>query len=363
MTNQIDFITAARASAIQWAKDILATPPDQLLILDTETTGLDTTAEIVQLAIIDGAGDVVINTYVKPTRPIPPEATAIHHITDQDVALAPTWETVYPLLEKIVYGKTLVIYNAQYDLRLINQASKAAGIAHPTLPYQASHCAMLTYAEFVGEWNDYRGTFRWQKLQGGDHSALGDVRATLDLIREMAASESEKPTAESATQSTVNLPQSPSQTPVESHKATPAPTFPDIFHEPTTSARGVPVPVTTLLDYLAELRASVTAINTQAQTRINAILTPAQHETIRYIENDRDTDLATTNEAITRLEEEIKAEILNTRTTIKGAHLMAVWNRGRVSWDNKKLEGMMTLIPQLKEARSEGQPSVTIRTI
>ena len=45
---------------------------------------------------------------------------------------------------------------------------------------------MLEYAKFVGEWNNYHGNYRWQKLEGGDHSAAGDCLATLEVIRTMA---------------------------------------------------------------------------------------------------------------------------------------------------------------------------------
>ncbi len=44
------------------------------MILDTETTGLYD-AEIVELSIIDTAGNVLLDTLVRPTRPIPAEAT------------------------------------------------------------------------------------------------------------------------------------------------------------------------------------------------------------------------------------------------------------------------------------------------
>ena len=47
--------------------------------------------------------------------------------------------------------------------------------------------------------------------------------------------------------------------------------------------------------------------------------------------------------------------------SVKGARLMAVWNKGRVSWDGKKLDGMRALIPQLNEARKVADPTVTIR--
>ncbi len=150
MIEQVDFITAARDTAIE-------------------------------------TGVVVINTFVKPTKTIPPIATKIHGITDQMLVNAPGWKSVGPWLAHATNGKTLVIYNAEYDLRVINQTSHFHGVPND-LAYQAFHCAMQYYAEFCGDWNDYRGGFRWQKLEGGDHSAIGDCRATLDVIRRMAGS-------------------------------------------------------------------------------------------------------------------------------------------------------------------------------
>ena len=47
-------------------------------ILDTETTGLYDDAEIVEISIIDENGGVLLDTLVKPLKPIPAEATAIH---------------------------------------------------------------------------------------------------------------------------------------------------------------------------------------------------------------------------------------------------------------------------------------------
>jgi DNA polymerase-3 subunit epsilon len=46
---------------------------------------------------------------------------------------------------------------------------------------------MQWYSQWVGEWNDYHQDYKWQRLPGGDHSALGDCKATLEVIRRMAA--------------------------------------------------------------------------------------------------------------------------------------------------------------------------------
>lgn len=66
---------------------------------------------------------------------------------------------------------------------------------------------------------------------------------------------------------------------------------------------------------------------------------------------------------IAALEAEIKGDVLQGGETVKGAFFMAVWNKGRVSWDGKKLEGMMAIIPGLRDARKEGEPTVSLRKV
>ena len=184
-----EFFLRARQQAVSWARDLLKRDPATWVILDTETTGLGTDAQIIQIGVLDGMGNVLLdNVLVKPTKPIPADATAVHHITNAMVRDAPSFTDVMPHLHKVVEGKLLVIYNAQYDMRLLVQSGKAHNFGIQ-LGIEGFTCAMLQYAEWVGEWNDYRGSFRWQKLQGGDHSALGDCRATLDVIRQMAESD------------------------------------------------------------------------------------------------------------------------------------------------------------------------------
>ena len=103
---------------------------------------------------------------------------------------APTFADVYPELWRVLRDRPLTIYNANYDTKVIGYVSKSAGLAVP-FDWKAVSCCMLKYAAFVGDWNEYRQGYRWQRLEGGDHSALGDCRATLKLMREMASAEGE----------------------------------------------------------------------------------------------------------------------------------------------------------------------------
>lgn len=177
--------TRDRERAAEWARTILA--DQNVVILDTETTGLDSDAEIVQVAVIDTAGAVLLDTLIRPTRPIPPDATGIHGITDAMVADAPTFAELAPLLYSLIAGRRLVIYNASYDMRLLRQTAVATKAAK--WPALTADCAMNGYSEWVGEWNARYGNYRWQRLPGGDHSALGDCRATLAVLKQMAGVE------------------------------------------------------------------------------------------------------------------------------------------------------------------------------
>ncbi len=166
------------------------------VVLDTETTGLER-GEIVQIAIVGADGAVLLDTLVKPVNAIPQEVTAIHGITDEDVADAPTWAEVTLDVQRILTGRNVVIYNAVYDRKMMHQSAEAAG-SPPIVWKELAHfwCAMEAFAEIFADWNDYRQSYRWQKLskaaecyavkEGGAHSALGDSLTTLAVVRAMA---------------------------------------------------------------------------------------------------------------------------------------------------------------------------------
>src|SRR5690348_7546309 len=94
--------------AAKWAFDLLQT---EFCILDTETTGLGSTAEICQIAVIDRMNEVLFNSLVQPTCPIEPGAAAIHGITAKDVESAPTFEQVLIPLMRAIGKRDLIIYN------------------------------------------------------------------------------------------------------------------------------------------------------------------------------------------------------------------------------------------------------------
>ena len=179
-------MTKAAEEASAWARAMLA---KGALILDTETTGLDDEAEIVQIAIIDTNGTTLLNSLVMPTQFSATYhiAEAIHGISREMLANAPTMMQLWPQVLAILdHATNLVIYNRDFDLRLLMQSAPRN---EWRAPHCATHCAMLHYAKFVGQWSKHHKSFRWQPLFGGDHTALGDCLATLNLLRQMANEE------------------------------------------------------------------------------------------------------------------------------------------------------------------------------
>ncbi|MGK7892945.1 MAG: 3'-5' exonuclease [Xenococcus sp. (in: cyanobacteria)] len=172
-----------RNNVIDWAKKILE-EKDQWLILDTETTGLHN-AEMVQLGLIDLEGKIVIDTLIKPTISIPPDASAIHGITDETVKNALSFPEIYPLFVEKIKDKKILIYNKAFDTKIISYCCQVNNLPDINL-YSKSQCLMLEYAVYYGEWNDYHQNYKWQPLYGGDHSAVGDCKASLKLLNEMA---------------------------------------------------------------------------------------------------------------------------------------------------------------------------------
>lgn len=168
----------------QWAKNLFVSP-DKYCILDTETTGLHG-AEPVDLGVIDLSGNVLVSLRVKPSIPITQGAIDVHGITNQAVKNAPSFADIYYPFWSKVGNRTLLIYNAAYDIQVLKNAHKAYGLGFPS--FYEYECVMLQYSEFIGEWNNYHGNYKWQKLPSGDHSAIGDCRAALKVIQEMANS-------------------------------------------------------------------------------------------------------------------------------------------------------------------------------
>lgn len=160
-------------------------------VIDTETTGMEPTDAVVEAASWDLQQDAdgkwsgqptnPWSTLVNPLVPIPPEAMAVHHITDHMVLGAPVWEQVLPLLIKDnppVYAA----HNLRFDSQFISFPSAAKLIC-------TYKCA-LTLAPNAPAWKNQVLRY-WLKLEvdpilaDPPHRASGDAYVTAHLLRRM----------------------------------------------------------------------------------------------------------------------------------------------------------------------------------
>ncbi|NTU75704.1 MAG: 3'-5' exonuclease [Anaerolineaceae bacterium] len=182
-----------RQAAIDLAKSIVAQKP---VYLDTETTGVERDDEIVEIAIVEWDGSVLYESYVRPSRPIPAQATRIHGIKDADVQGAKPWPVLWQSIRNLMVGRLLATYNSDFDLRMMQQSQ-----ARYRLPWRETFNAidiMKVYADYKGVWDPNRRSMRYFKLEEAGaffninipnaHRAAADTllaRAVLHSIAEL----------------------------------------------------------------------------------------------------------------------------------------------------------------------------------
>lgn len=151
------------------------------IFLDTETTGLTIYDEILEIAIVDYEGNILLDKLVRPTKNDHwMDAEKIHGISPEDVAGAPTINEIRDEIADIIKDKHLVIYNSKYDMTYLNELNISPGEVS---------CCMLWWSDKFGEWNEYYGNRTWQPLrtaaaavrfewpEKGPHRALSDALA------------------------------------------------------------------------------------------------------------------------------------------------------------------------------------------
>lgn len=102
-------------------KDAKKRNPQKVLFLDTETTGLQDDDEILELAIVNGYGEIVFHHFFKPINHIKwDDAETINHISPSDVKNEKPVTDYYKELNTIFKSAdTLIIYNVNYDIKYI----------------------------------------------------------------------------------------------------------------------------------------------------------------------------------------------------------------------------------------------------
>jgi hypothetical protein len=115
-----------------------------------------------------------------------------------------------------------------------------------------------------------------------------------------------------------------------------------------------------LLDALAEMMAERDLIRIARDEQIEKILAPVRSE-LDAVEEEFAGRLAAADSKIAALEEQIKRAVAAHGESVRGKRLIAVYQRGRVTWNTDLLETMAKAAPEVLLARRVGDPVVVIR--
>jgi DNA polymerase-3 subunit epsilon/CBS domain-containing protein len=159
-----------------------------LVAVDTETTGLDpVSARLVEVAAIRASGgnlepEPPLVARVNPGVPIPAASTAIHHISDEMIAGAPSAGQVLPRLQTQIAGRLLVGHAVGFDLAVLANEARRSGIGwRKPRSLCVRTLAMIAMPDLASHSLD--GLAQWLGIEiVNRHSALGDAEAAAHIF-------------------------------------------------------------------------------------------------------------------------------------------------------------------------------------
>ena len=104
-----------------------------LVFFDLETTGIDIAkdriVEISMVKVMPNGEEIVKTRRINPGMPIPPESTAIHGITDEDVKDCPKFKEIAKSLAAQIEGCDLAGFNSnRFDIPMLAEEFLRAGV-------------------------------------------------------------------------------------------------------------------------------------------------------------------------------------------------------------------------------------------
>lgn len=163
----------------------------RFVVFDLETTGLrpsrgDRIVAIGAVRLHDGRVHEAdaFATYCHPGRPIPPESTAIHGITDAMVRDAMPWPEAVAAFHRFAADEVLVAHNAAFDLTCLHLAEPRAGVRFD----RPAVCSLRLSQWLDPALEDHSLdalAARHGLVVAGRHDALGDAIATAQLFADM----------------------------------------------------------------------------------------------------------------------------------------------------------------------------------
>lgn len=157
-----------------------------LAVLDLESTGIDPITdrivEVAVLTLLPTGGHELYHRRVNPGIAIPRTASAVHHLTDADVADAPPFAAIAPELFATLCGSDLAGFGiTAFDLPLL-----AAEFARVGLPFRVAHRRVIDVLTLYRRHHPRDLSSAVREYLDRDHrdahSAVADVQATAEVL-------------------------------------------------------------------------------------------------------------------------------------------------------------------------------------
>lgn len=116
------------------------------------------------------------------------------------------------------------------------------------------------------------------------------------------------------------------------------------------------------LNELSEIQAAADVARVDYETKRAEILRTVQAE-LDALAAEFEPLFEASRERCATLTEEIRQAVVQAGISVKGAHLHAVYTKGRVTWDTKGLDKFAVSHPEVMAYRKQGEPSVALRNV
>ena len=158
-----------------------------LVFFDLETTGTnivsDRIVELSYLKVMPNGDEESRTRRINPEMPIPPESTAIHGISDEDVKDAPTFKSVAKSLAAQIEGCDLAGYNSnRFDIPLLAEEFLRADVDIDLMKRKFIDVQTIFHKK---EQRTLSAAYKFycQKELDNAHSAEADTKATYEVLK------------------------------------------------------------------------------------------------------------------------------------------------------------------------------------
>lgn len=117
------------------------------------------------------------------------------------------------------------------------------------------------------------------------------------------------------------------------------------------------------LDKLSQYQKEVETLNYEQQVRLNSAMPEEIKTKLANINAEYVEKLLVVNGKIASLETEVRQDVLAQKTTVHGTFLMAIWNKGKTTWNTDGLNGYAVAHPEIEVFKKPHEPTVTLRKV